>query len=196
MPLKVPGIDRFANFLNSRTLREKQMIIIFGLVFIFFLDILLVIQPFAKMFTEVAPKITPLKEELKSLRDDLKNKTQIRQRWEDAKKEMEEKERSFIAPDETPALLENLSKEAQKSGVKITSLEPSDSKASGSKSLYAVLPIQVKAGAGTHELGSFLSRLQNSATFFRVADLKINTNPINERKHLIEITMEALKKDK
>ena len=50
--------------------------------------------------------------------------------------------------------------------------------------------------AGTHEFGAFLARLENGNTLFKVKDLKISSNPLNERKQLIELSMEAFKKDK
>jgi Tfp pilus assembly protein PilO len=195
MIAKKLGLDFIANFLNSRTLREKQLIIGFVVVFLFCVDYFLLIQPVIGIFSEVSPKVSPVKEELKALRDDQKNKDSITRKWENAKKELDEKERYFISPDETPALLENLSKEAQKSGVKITSLEPFNVKA-GSKAAYTPLPIQVKANAGTHELGAFLARLENGQTFFKIADLRITANPLNERKHAVEMNMEVYKKDK
>ena len=196
MPAKKFNVDILANYLNSRTLREKQMIIVFGLVLVFFLDWFLVVQRFSAMFAEVSPKIGLLKEELKSLKEDQKNKVVITKKWEDVKRELAEKDKMFIAPDETPALLEDLSKLAQQSGVKITSLEPFDKKSGASKALYTPLPILMKASAGTHEFGAFLARLENGKTFFNVTDLRIASNPLNERKHSIELSMEAYKKDK
>ena len=196
MPAKKFNIDIVANFLNSRTLREKQMIIVFGLCFVFFLDWFLVVQRFSAMFAEVSPKIAILKEERKSLKEDQKNKDAIKKKWEDAKHDLTEKEGMFIAPDETPALLEELSKLALQSGVKITSLEPFDRKSRDKALLYTALPLQMKASAGTHEFGSFLARLENGKTFFKVTDLRIASNPLNERRHSIELSMEVYKKDK
>ena len=196
MPPKKFNVDIVANFLNSRTLREKQMIIVFGLVFVFFLDWFVLVQRFSAIFAEVSPKIALLKEELKSLNEDQKNKALITKKWEDAKAALGEKEKMFIAPDETPALLEDLSKLAQQSGVKITSLEPYERKSGSSKALYMPLPLLMKASAGTHEFGAFLARLENGKTFFNVTDLRIAANPLNERKHAIELSMEAYKKDK
>ena len=180
--MKKPSFDFIANFLNSRNVREKQLLIGFVIVFIFCADYFVLLQPVLSIFTQVSPKVAPLKEELKGLKEDLKSKEAIQKKWEDAKKDLAEKEKFFIAPDETPALLENLSKEALRSGVKITSLEPFDQvRPASAKSVYTSLPIQVKAMAGTHELGNFLSRLETGSTLFKVKDLKISSNPLNER---------------
>ena len=195
--LPVPKFDALAAFLNNRNAREKYLLIAFFGVFLFVVDYYVWLAPVFKVYGEVAPKIPPLKEELKALQDDEKNKDAIRQKSEDAKRELAEKDRLFVAPDETPALLENLSKQAQRAGVKITSLEPSDvPPVRGAKSSYSLLPIQVKAAAGTHELGAFLSNLETGGTFFQIEELRIASNPANERKHTVELSMEAYKREK
>jgi Tfp pilus assembly protein PilO len=193
--MQMPRFDKAATFLNSRNTREKYMLIAFIGVFIFTLDYFVWLSPVIRMFGEAAPKIAPLREELKALRDDEKNKDAIRQKWQDAQKELSEKDRQFISPDETPALLENLSKLAQKAGVRLTALEPSDAPKT-KKGLYAPFPIQVKATASTHELGTFLSNLESGTTFFRIKDLRIANNPLNERKHVVEMAMEAYRRER
>lgn len=194
--IKVPGADLIANFLNSRNVREKQMIIVFMVIFAVAVDYLLWLNPVMHFLFDVAPKISPLKAELEDLKAEQRDKESIRKKWGESRSQLADREKMFIAPDETPALLEQLSKIAQKSGVRIVSLEPSDTKSSSSKKMYTPLPILVKASAGTHEFGAFLAQLETGSTFFSIKNLKISANPINERKHLIELTMEAVKRDK
>ncbi len=110
--LKKPNFDFAANFLNTRSVLEKQLLIGFVVAFLFCIDYFVFLQPVIHIFSEVSPTIAPLKDELKGLKEDQKNKAAIQKKWEDAKKDLSEKESYFIAPDETPALLENLSKEA------------------------------------------------------------------------------------
>ena len=195
-PLRWPRMDFIAGFLNSRTLREKQMIIGFLVALLFIADYALLLSPVLSVLSSTSPKIGPLREELKGLRDDYKNREEIRKKWEDAKKDIEERNQAFIAPDETPVLLENLSKEAQRSGVKIMSLEPSEGTKSETKTFYYALPIEMKAVAGTHEFGQFLSYLESGKTFFRVKDLQVASNPQNERRHQFHLFLEAYRREK
>ena len=196
-PKWMPRFDAVASFLESRNPREKYMIVVFVGVFLLVLDYFLWLVPVFEIYNSASPKIGPLSQELKELKQDHKNKDAIHQKWEETKKMLIEKENMFIAPNGTPALLENLSKQAQKAGVKITSLEPFEmQKAASAKSTYTPLPIQVKAMAGTHEFGALLSTLEAGRTFFRIRDLRISSNPLNERKHQIEMSMEAYKREK
>jgi Tfp pilus assembly protein PilO len=199
---KSPAIDRaraafdpVVGFLNKRSTQEKQLIVGAVIVLGVALDFLFLVQPVARTLFEQAPKLPPLRQELKQLRKDLKDKAGIGQRWQAAQAELQEKEKQFVAADGAPALLENLSQEAQRSGVKITSLEPKE-RSAGEKTIYAPLPIEMKAAAGMHELGSFLSDLETGGGFFRVKDLRISSNQQNERKHLVQLSLETYKKEK
>ena len=195
-PKWLPRFDAVASFLENRNPREKYMLVAFVGVFLLVLDYFLWLVPVFEIYNTASPKIGPLREELKSLSQDYKNKDAIHQKWQEAKKGLAEKENMFIAPNGTPALLENLSKQAQKAGVKITSLEPFETRqAAKAKSSYTPLPIQVKAMAGTHEFGALLSGLESGRTLFRIQDLRISSNPLNERKHLIELSMEVYKRE-
>jgi len=192
----MPKLDFFVNLLNQRSERQKQLIIGFVVVLVLFLDFALLVKPTARILFEDVPKIAPLKQELKGLIEDHKNKDEIQKKWEELKLSLKERNSVFISQDETPALLENLSKQAQESGVKITSLEPSGDAAAPSKGSCAPLPIEIKANAGTHELGKFLSNLETGRTFFRVKDLRISANTQSERKHQIDLSLEAYKIEK
>src|SRR4051812_20274223 len=113
-PIRVPGFDIAANYLNSRTVREKQMIFGFIIALAVALDFVVLVQPVAKTLFEQAPKLPPLRQELRELRQDMKMKDKIRKEWEDSKKSLAAEESVFVTADGAPALLEDLSREAQK----------------------------------------------------------------------------------
>lgn len=194
--LVVPKLDFIVRLLNQCTERQKQLIIGAVIVSVLFLDFTLLVKPTAKILFEDVPKIAPLKQELKGLIEDDKNKDEIQKKWEELKLSLKERNSAFISQDETPALLENLSKQAQESGVKITSLEPSGEAVVPAKGSYAPFPIEIKASAGTHEFGKFLSNLETGSTFFRVKNLRISSDAQNERKHRIDLSLEAYKIEK
>src|SRR5690349_11904608 len=97
-------------FIAERNPREKQMIIVLGLIAIIFLDYWLLINPVIKTYTRVSTESAPLDMELKGLKDDRKNQKFIEKNWNQAKENLEASEKRFVAPNEMPAFLENLSK--------------------------------------------------------------------------------------
>jgi Tfp pilus assembly protein PilO len=195
-----PVLEKAGAFYNARNLREKTMIVIFGAVFIIFLDYWLLIRPVVHVFTDTIPKLHALDQELEGLRADKKNRAAIAREWEESKAQVATQEEMFITRDRVPALLENISKLALDSGVKILSLRPvgiiaekgkGKGKAGGSKG-YSLVPITLNAQAGTHELGSFLARLENGPAFFRVKDLRISARGEQDvRRHDIEVNIET-----
>lgn len=98
-------------------------------------------------------------------------------------------EKMLPAEQEVPALLNSLSSMAQSSNIKIIAITPAlnqDKAVRGSKA-YHEIPILITAKGGFHELGRFLSGLETSERFMKVADLEIKTNPSNAKVHDIDI---------
>ena len=197
-PLKVfvetrvkPAAERAVYLFNARSVREKVMIILFAAVAVIFLDYWILIRPIVQVFGDTLPKLTVLEGQLQDQTKDKNNKPLILKQWSEAKDMLGEKEKSLIAPGELPALLENLSKLAQDSEVKILSLKPVEIPEAAKENHYREIPIQMNAVAGTHSLGQFLARLESGATFFRVKNLKITAGPTESNRQLLELSLEC-----
>ena len=192
--IKTP-VNQVAGFLNSRNPREKVMILALGGLFIFALDVMIFIQPLIKSISQNMPQLYALRDEAKTLREDQKNKAVTHQKWETSTVEIGERQKVLVASNEVPQLLENLSQQANDSHLKITSLKPVDSSIVSETKSYASVPIHISALAGTHEFGAFLGRLESGNTFFRVKDIKIASNPADEKRHLVELLVETYRKE-
>ena len=183
-----------ATFLNARAPRERLFIVGFAAAFLFFLIYMFWLQPMTNALMQTIPALSSQEARLEEMRDDKKNAVAIGQKWDATKKELQDKESRIGASSEIAPLLENLSKQASESGVRITSLKPIELLNPAAGKLYFSVPIQIKATAGTHALGAFLMRLETGGTFFKVTDLKISANTADERKHLIEMMVETYRK--
>lgn len=193
------GLVLLQKFINERNPREKQMIAVFGILFIIFLDYWLLIRPVVGILTRDFSQSDTLQKELRGLKDDQKNKKFIEKNWVQAKEKLEAFEKRFVTPDEMPAFLENISKLAQDSGVKVISLQPQENlKKEGKKEVpspYTGMPIRMSAVGGAHEFGKFLSWLETNSTFIRVTDVRISPNSMDERKHILELSIEVYRKE-
>ena len=116
------GMVLLQKFINARNPREKQMIIIFGILVIIFLDYWLLIRPVIKIFTQNFSQAETVELELRGLKEDKKNEMSIEKNWIATKQKLEDSESRFITPNEMPTFLENISKLALDSGVKGISL--------------------------------------------------------------------------
>ena len=196
LKFKMPNLsflDPVMNFLNSRNPREKIMIVALGGVALLALDYFLILGPVVAVFANTGPKLGPEKAVVKQLRDDKKNKAGIDKDWEDTKQKLKDMDGRFINSNGIPALLENISKLASDSGLRIMALKPTDPGKSDYPG-YSRVPIHITALAGTHELGRFLAKVESGQTFFRVANLRIIENETEQRRHGIELDIETYRK--
>ena len=193
------GLVLLQKFLNERNPREKQLILVMGILGIVCLDYWLFIHPVIKIYADNFSHFEAQKTELKGLEDDQKNKKFIEKNWRQSKENLEESDKRFIASNEMPAFLENISKLALNSGVKMISLQPlENSNKNGKKdglNPYTGAPIKMSALGGTHEFGKFLSSLEANATFMKITELRISHNSTDDRKHVLELSMEVYRKE-
>ena len=195
------GLVLFQKFINERNPREKQMISILGLLGILFLDYWLLIQPVVKIFSQNMSQSQAMELELRGLKEDKKNEKFIEKNWNQAKLKLMESEKRFITPNEMPTFLENISKLALDSGVKVIMLQPVDRPdkiaQDGKKeiSLYMGALFKMSAVGGTHEFGKFLSWLETNPTFIKVTEIKISPNSADDRKHILELSFEVYRKE-
>ena len=196
MKLKLSKLpfDFVANFLNARAPRERLLLVGFAVVLVFVVDYFLWLAPVSAALMRTIPSLSSTEAELDELKEDQKNQSAIKQKWGSVQKDLKDKENGIGGSSEIAPMLENLSKLASGSGVKITSLKPVENMNPAVSKLYFSVPIQLQATAGTHELGLFLMRLETGGTYFKVANLKISANSANERKHLIEMMVETYRK--
>jgi len=186
------SLDFITHFVNSRNLREKKMLVTVAAVAVIAFDYLLLINPVIGVCMRTAPKVATMQTQLQELKDNHRNKALIDQSWEATNKRLTEGERRFVASNELPALLENLSKLAQDSDVKIISLKPIETFSKTDKARrYNSVPIEINASSGTHELGRLLSKLESGPTFFRVTDIQITAESSNIKRHSIQLGLEA-----
>ncbi len=186
---KIP-VEKIIKYLNERPPREKVMILVMVLAAALVVDNFLFVQPVWGVFSKLWPEMTSLSAQIKEFKEDRKNKGAIAQRWAETRNKLITQEKMFVETDDTPQLLESLSKSAQRSGLRIVSLKPLQTVPTETD-LYWKLPIQISALAGTHEFGKFLASLEGGNIFFRITDLKIAGNMVDNRKHQIDIYLEG-----
>ncbi len=189
-------IERFNAFLAAREPREKQLIALFMVAILLAVDYLVFIGPVMGSLARTTPELGRLKMEYKALREDEINREEIEKNWRISHERLQGIENGFVSGDEIPGMLEELSKLASDNGVRLLSLKPDEvTLPAGKKNRsYASVPIKITALAGTHELGRFLAQLETSPTTFKVTDIKITVNPLEPRRHGIDIDLQAFQK--
>jgi Tfp pilus assembly protein PilO len=185
-------------FLRERNPREKQMVMALLLSVFIFCDYWLLIHPVANVFQHHLSDAPALSFEIQSLKEDQRNQAVIQTAYERAKERLEAAEKRFVLLHETSLFLENLSKLALDSGVKIITMRPLENPVKSktkSKDPYTPLSVSISALGGTHEIGKYLTRLETYETFVKVTDMKIMPNAQDVKKQLLELELTAYRKE-
>lgn len=111
------------------------------------------------------------------------------------KKEDSHYAKGLPAEKEIPGLLESLSVMAKRSGIDIQSLTPYDVLPIDGKNPqdvhYREMPLLLDAKGGFHQIGEFISNLQDANRYITVVDLRIQYDQKNPKKHNVRMMMKT-----
>jgi len=113
----------------------------------------------------------------------------LKKKAQDYNEKIEVYEKKLPAQQEIPSLLEDLSRMARNANITIIGITPVILKGQKEKKVqvYQEIPILITAKSSYHELGRFLSNLENGDRFIKVVDISIKTNATAPKKHDIEL---------
>lgn len=170
---------------------KHQMVILAMLIAILLviLYFTLLLKPQVMRVTGAVIKNHKMKIELKSMESEIANIDRYTKEISAYKDEVERYEHMLPAGQEVPKLLESLSGMAKSSGVKIVGITPvtvlQDKKREDQ--IYQEIPILISAKSGYHELGNFLTKLEDSDRLMKLADIEIRANKAVPKKHDVEL---------
>lgn len=120
---------------------------------------------------------------------DISNIPKLKETMTSYEEKVNRYEKMLPAEQEIPTLLENLSEMARASGVKIGGIMPIVGKEDKVKKsgFYKEQPILINAKCGFHELGKFLSKMENADRFMKVSDINIKSVAQSPKKHDVEL---------
>ncbi|MFH0731900.1 MAG: type 4a pilus biogenesis protein PilO [Candidatus Omnitrophota bacterium] len=177
---------------NSILKNQKLIIILVIAAVIIVIDVTFALRPLFTGLIKVLPNLNAKASRLKIIDTDVKNIPEYEKELFVLHEKLSGYKRTFATKEEISPLLKNLSDTAKEFGVKIISVNPvqnvdeSETKASGA---YSKFPIFLSAVSGYHAFGLFLNKLENSDTFMRISDLKIEGNLLGIGEHKFSVTI-------
>ena len=167
------------------------IVVIFVAYFFFFL------RPSLTKLFDILPKVRVLNLDIKAVHDDSRFEDKLTKKLDMLREKMGGYENKLSREKEIPKLLENLSKTARSSRVKILGIVPFDVSKTKQKGavagggVYQEVPITISAYSGYHDLGIFINKLENGERFMRITDIEIKANRNNPKRHDIEFVVYA-----
>jgi type IV pilus assembly protein PilO len=164
------------------------LILLLGLI-IFVLYIYFMLLPQVAYDIKTVGKTFRIRSEIKSARSLMAQKDELGKKASDYNAKIELYEKKLPAQQEIPDLLENLSKMAKNANITIVGITPVTVKLQKERKgqIYKEIPILITAKSGYHELGRFLSNLENADRFMKVADINMKVNASSPKKHDVEL---------
>lgn len=198
----MPALPGFLKNMPELKLDEskKKILLIYAaaLLFVILLYFFFFLKPSVARLFELIPKVAEINMDMKSVNDDLLLEDRLKKKLQALEEELGEYEKRLSREKEIPMLLENLSKIARSSRVKILSITPSSKTRNGrtekekkGEGVYQEVPIAITAQSGYHELGTFINRLENNERYMQVSNMKIKSGKPNPKRHDVELVVYA-----
>ena len=146
---------------------NSYMLLIAALLYLFIFFI-----PGAKGLCAKLRQCAKIKRQIQTVNKDWGQKEVLKKKITRIGEKINYYEKKLPGEKEIPAILENLSRAAQKLNVRISEIKPLDQVELGQKVYYSV-PILVSAECGYHQLGRFINALEKADRFMKISDIKI-----------------------
>lgn len=150
--------------------------------------------PTLRTIKTITPQIKTVKQQLKLIQTDENNVSNLKSQIESQSEKLQIYQKKLPTEEEIPTLLEDLSKLAKDTNVKIIAIKPKHGQQapeSASSEVYTELPVDIVAKSGYHQLGSFINKLENSDRFMKIKDIKINASTDDALRHDITLVVSA-----
>ena len=136
-----------------------------------------------------------LKRKIKIIEDKISNIGKMREKLDGLNKQFEREAKYFPAQKEITGLLEGFADVATRSEVKILSITPYELKMIDSpdpqSKFYREMPIMITGKSGYHQLGNFISNLQQEKRILNIEDLQIRYDSSSPRMHDVMIMIKT-----
>ncbi|MBI5144103.1 MAG: type 4a pilus biogenesis protein PilO [Candidatus Omnitrophica bacterium] len=175
--------------------KKTKILIIAVSAFLLIMYFNFLFRPQITRLTGVLSGMGTVSRDLRIAQADISKIDQFRANIEAYREKVEYYEKRLPAEQEMPSILADLSNMAKGSNIKILSITPIPVSASlkdadrTKKRIYQERPILINAKSGYHELGQFLSNLENADRFMKVVDIDVKTNKVTPKKHDVELVV-------
>jgi Tfp pilus assembly protein PilO len=176
-------------------IKEKQKIYILGAIFgiaglILYYNLLL--RPLSSGFIAMNKEFRIVKERVRAEQALVVNEAGIKRQHDNFQKQAGYLEKRLPGQLQISSLLEDFSKVAESSGVKILRIKPLEEPVPVSKQKitshsYTDFPILIEARAGYHQLGVFVEKLESMDRFIKITDIEVAGNEKDPRHHDIKM---------
>ena len=164
-----------------------------------------IVSPLIREIGDLGRQVRDAREQLKVVRVSTANETTLRDQQRQLQEGVGSMQQLLPSEEELPAVIESLSDLAGQSQVKIQTIFPQRPGSDGGRKdkdkgpvgepkqpeIYKEVMIQIDALAGFHQLGSFLSQVEQAEKPMRVAGLRITQDPKETKRQRVKLLLQS-----
>jgi len=186
-------IDKIKDLLKDPNMREY--FIGGGIVFLAFIYFILAVLPAFSGFMKVSIEAGELSRKVQSAERIISRVDARIEKSKGLKEELGKHSKQLPAQKDITALLDGFSSIAGETNVKILSITPYDLKVMQTEGkedkYYREMPIQITAKSGYHQLGDFVSSLEQGNRVIVIDDIKIWSDKNTPRLHNVNMMLKT-----
>ena len=192
----ISGLLKYIPAFDMDTAKKKaSLIIAAALLLIFILYFFLLLKPSLGKLNGLMPRVRAVKTRIKTTKEELRHEGELKAERQRLVESLAGYEKRLSREKEVPMLLENMSRMAKESRVKILGITPIDKRAKQNvkegEEVYNEVPIAIRAQGGYHELGNFINKLEKGRRYIQISDIKIAANSTNPKRHSVGLVVYA-----
>lgn len=190
------------DFIKKATKNEIMAFTVLICVMVIVGYFFLFLSPLIAKLSNVSRKVSKLKGDLTIADFAIGDMPKLGSEIEELKKNAIVYSNKLPKEEEFPALLESLSRMAQNTDVKITKILPAkDTETHAPEKstlcIYQERKILIDAQCGYHQLGTFISELENAERFMEISNITIESLKAAPRRHNVQLIVKTfILKDK
>ena len=173
--------------------KKTRILIIAVSAFLLVMHFNFFLGPQITRLTGVLSRMGTTNRDLRIAKTDISKIDEFKANIEAYREKVEYYEKRLPTEQEIPSILADLSNMAKSSNIKILSITPIPVSAPFKEAketkgrIYQERPILINAKSGYHELGQFLSNLENADRFMKIVDIDVKANKVTPKKHDVEL---------
>ncbi len=169
---------------------KKIFLIALISIFVFYLDYAYVIKSQLKGIKDTSSKVIKLEKDMGNLSKDLVNMQDLENKAGEAPQLSSAKNKIIISEDQVASLLESISAIGNKNNIKIMQIKPVKESKTKDSAANSVL-ISLDLVGGYHNIGSFISQIENARELMGVEGIKVESDSVNYLQQRINLMLRA-----
>jgi len=189
-------MDKISELISKANEKNPYYVICGFLVLLLLVDYFCVLQFQIGALNSLSPQIATLSNDIHTANTNIQKSPQYRTDLKFLKEKLNKVNLKIRSKEEVPLILENISRIANKNGLKIEKIIPQTAEADpilkNEDGQYFSVPIDIEAKSSYHDFARFINQLETEEIFLMIPEISILKNNDDMMHHSIVLLINAI----